>query len=145
MAKKKQKNWRMHITKPLSLKKSLAGAAFLFTMLSINTAAFLQSPSKQILSSPPQETAQVLGQTTSKEQENQLAYAAFFQKTEVMYWLNIIKEKPAYPDAYRILAVLAYNDHNCQLAQQYISTAILLNPADRALQELQTHITSCTL
>lgn len=147
MAKKKQKkNWRYHLTQPLSTKSMALVIVILATVAAVNTHVFRSFPAR--VETVPSVVTQtdlmsVLGTSVTLGEESKQQYSAFFSKPEVKQWQQVISQRPDYPDAYHIIAILAYNDHNCQLANTYILTASRLDPVDTTIAQSQKIIEAC--
>jgi radical SAM superfamily enzyme with C-terminal helix-hairpin-helix motif len=147
MAKKKEKkNWQFYLKQPLSVKQILAVLAGITSLIAVNAYTFTITPAR--VEAVPAVVSQsdlmnVLGNTVTLGEEKKESYTTFFNKPEVASWQKIVEEKPEYPDAYLMIAILAYNDHNCQLAQSYISNASRLDPISQKIQEAKKVIERC--
>lgn len=147
MAKKKEKkNWKFYLKQPLSGKQIIAVGIAIIGIAAINVYTFTITPA-HVEAIPAVVTQSdlmgVLGSTVTLGEEKKESYASFFNKPEVATWQKIIEEKPEFPDGYLIIAILAYNDHNCRLAQSYIANAYRLNPINEKILETKKIIESC--
>lgn len=146
MAKKKSKKTiKDQLLTPVSFKRAVT-FFILFALLSgINMYAFLFFPDKRhkqdVMSQS--DLMNVLGQTVTLGQTSKEEYAPFYNKPEVSYWYEILRQKPDFRDAHLMLATLAYNDHNCQLSQSHYSSAYTIDPTDPKIAQLKSTIEDC--
>jgi hypothetical protein len=145
MAKKKtKKTAKEHLLSPISLKRTLSYVGLFSIISGINIYAFIITPpeiKQEIITQ--QHGMDVLGETITLETDNKQNYAPFYNKPEVTYWYNVLQEKPDFRDAHLILATLAYNDHNCQLAQSHLTQAFSIDPTDTRIASLTNVIQEC--
>jgi hypothetical protein len=147
MAKKKtKKTIKEHVLSPVSFRRSSALLGLFAIISGLNMYMFIITPPpvpvKQELVSQA-ELMSVLGKSVRLGDEKKQEYAPFYNKKEVKYWYDILIEKPDFRDAHIILATLAYNDHNCQIAQSHVSTAYSIDPTDIRLEQMKKVIEEC--
>lgn len=131
MAKKNRKSNLHFFSAPFSLRLIALFGITSFVLFAIN----IQFIQKQWKAEDDQETAnrkkmaqvdivKILGETTIPQVDE----ANFKKKKEVSYWYSVVSQKPEYRDAYLILATLAYNDHQCEIAKKHLSSAFIIDP-----------------
>lgn len=144
--KKSKKTIKDYILTPVSLKRAIMFCLLFAALSGLNMYFFVTTPAKEIANQTVVSQAElmnVLGSTVQLGNEDKQTYAPFYNKPEVSYWYTILQDKPEFRDAHIILATLAYNDHNCQIAASHISTAMTLDPTDKRITQLQEIINQC--
>lgn len=146
MAKKKLKTTKDNLLSPISLRLTLVLLLLLTSVIGINSYEFMKfTPvvGKDTSLVSQNELMNVLGTNVVLGEDNKETYAPFMNKPEVTYWYNILSEKPDFRDAHVILASLAFNDHNCQLAKTHLTSAYAIDPTDQRLTLLEEQFKTC--
>lgn len=146
MAKKKVHPIKAAIVTPFVpryfLSFLLVGALFMwFNLYTFRKFEGVKEKQTAIISQT--ELLNVLGSSISLGDQPTPSDNPLLADPQAKYWYSVVKEKPTFRDAHLILAALAYNKYQCQIAQSHFATALSLDPNITGYESLKSALSHC--
>ena len=145
MAKKKISTVERLIKTPFSTKNILTTLVAIIGLFYLNLSVFSRESILPVVESKTLSQSQlqnVLGTSISIGDKPKITPGT--QKDQLTkYWLNVVTASPNYRDAYLILAVQSFNNHDCANAKWYLEQTTNLDSNNPLLPGLQEKMQTC--
>lgn len=144
VAKKKKTAFVYFFKTPLSFKTVIGVSIGMAALVAVNYTAIIQkTDSPAVFSKISQNELQNVLGTSLSIGEKPVPKNSSTANPVILYWLEVIKEKPFYRDAYHALAITSFNEHDCQATQYYVQKIQEIDPNYSEFKKLNTQLSSC--